>query len=189
MLADGTFDFELRKSIEVAGCKDPVTALTFHECGEGYDSYYMKLRKFVLSAMLKAPELMEKLGKFVNKDDNKNDDLPAGDELKPLHQTDEADHLVDSKGMAEVLKITLGTSDDLEELVTQFGFMVANTGNAAICTVDGTRIKEGAWKRLHPEDKIDAAVRYCSFFGIGLDLPSNNESEVASESHTEVKVL
>ena len=112
MLVDGTFDFELRKSIEVAGCNNPATTLTFHECGEGYDSYYMKMRKFVLSALLKAPELMEKLGKFINKDD---DELPAGDEVKPFHQTDENEHLSDSKGFAEVLKITLGTSDDLEE--------------------------------------------------------------------------
>jgi len=185
MLADGTFDFELRKSIEVAGCNGPAATLTFHECGEGYDSYYMKLRKFVLSAMLKAPELMEKLGKFVTKDD----ELPAGDEVKPLHQIDEKDHLSDSKGFAEVLKITLGTSDDLEELITVFGHMVSNSGGNAICTIDGVRIKEGAWKRLHPEDKIDAAVQYCSFFGIGLDQVSNSASEAASESPTEVKVL
>lgn len=185
MLADGTFNFKLRRSIEVAGCNDPVTELTFHECGEGYDSYYMKLRKFVLSGQMKTPELMEKLGKFIKKDDN----LPAGDEVKALHQVDEDDHLSDAEGFAQVLKITLGTSDELEELVKVFGFMVSNKGGEPVCTVGGVRVHEGAWQRIHPEDKIDTAVQYCAFFGIGLDQALNNASEAAPELHTVAKVL
>ena len=190
MLSDGTFDLKLRKPVAVHGVDDPVEVLTFHECGEGYDGYYMKLRKFVLSGQLRAPEIMEKIRKFADLDGGGDkDELVAGDELKPLHQTDDAKHMADSKGMAETLKITLGTTDDLEELVKVFGFMVASTGGDAICTADGVRIKEGAWPRLHPEDKIDAAVQYCSFFGIGLDPASSNESETALELPTDVKVL
>lgn len=190
MLADGTFDFKLRKSIEVAGCNDPVTVLTLHECGEGYDSYYMKLRKFVLSGQMKMPELMKNLGQFINKDDVDQDEgIPAGDEVESLHQKDETKHLDESRGFAEVLKIALGTSDDLEELTKVFGFMLCNSNGNAISTADGNRVKEGAWRRIHPEDKISMAVQYCAFFGIGLDQALNNAPDTAHESHTEAKVL
>lgn len=194
MLADGTFDFKLRKSIEVAGCNDPVTTLTFHECGEGYDSYYMKLRKFTSKAQMNAASLMKQLGDVQDivkmmKDENKESSLTAGKELKPLHQKNENEHEIETKQFADLLKMSLGNSDDLEELVKVFGFMVSNSGNDAICNADGVRVKEGAWKRLHIEDKIDAAVQYCSFFGIGSDQASKNTSEAASESPTEVKAL
>ena len=38
-LSTGTFDFKLRKPVEIHGCDEPVEMLVFHECGEGYDSY------------------------------------------------------------------------------------------------------------------------------------------------------
>ena len=187
MLSDSTFSFELRKPIEVAGCHDPVTSLTLHECGEGYDGYYMKLRKFVVSAQMKTPKLLKDFGDFIKQDNDQG--LSAGDEVKPLHQIDEKDHLEESKGFAELLKMTLGTSDHLENLVKVFGYMLCNKGGNAICTADGDRLKEGAWSRIHPEDKIDMAVQYCAFFAIGLDQALNNASDTAPESHTEVKQL
>lgn len=193
MLADGTFNFELRKSIEVAGCDEPAITLTFHECGEGYDSYYMKLRKFTSKAQLGAINLMKQIGdaqdivKLLKEE--KENSLPSGEELKPLHEKKDKDHEKETEDFAGLLKMSLGSSDDLEELVKVFGHMVSNTGGQAICDVGGVRLKEGAWKRIHPEDKIDAAVQYCSFFGIGLDQASNSASEAASESLTEVKAL
>ena len=187
MISDGTFDFNLRKPVEIAGCDTPVETIVFHECGEGYDSYYMKLRKFVLSGMMEAPELMNKLQGF--KGDVEDDSLASGEEVKPLHQMKNEDHLKESKGLAEVLKLALGMSDDLEELTKVFGHMVSNNGGNAICTADGVRVKEAGWKRLHVEDKIDGAVQYCSFFGIGLDIALNNESETVSDLPTEAKAL
>jgi len=187
MLADGTFEFKLRKSIEVAGCHDPVTVLTFHECGEGYDGYYMKLRKFISSGQIKAAGMLKDLRDVIK--EAKDDNLIGGDEVKPLHQTKEEDHDKEAEGFAEFIKMSLGTSDDLEELVKVFGFMVSNKSGDPICTTEGVRILEGAWKRLHPEDKIDAAVKYCAFFGIGLDKAFKNVSEAAPESLTVVKVL
>lgn len=187
MLSDGTFDFNLRKPIEVAGVDAPVEILTFHECGEGYDSYYMKLRKFILNGQMNTPELMKKLSTFIKEDDDSA--IASGTEVKPLHEKNDDDHLSDTEGFAEVLKIALGTSDDLEHLVKNFGFMVSSKGGNPICTVDGIRVKEGAWVRLHPEDKINVAVQYCVFFGIGLDKVLNNEPETVSDSPMEVKAL
>ena len=187
MISDGTFEFSLRRPVEIAGCNAPVETLVFHECGEGYDSYYMKLRKFVLSGMMKAPELMNKLGQF--RDDADDSKLAAGDEVQSLHQVKDEDHLNEAQGLAEVLKLTLGTSDELEELTKVFGNMVSNNGGAAICTADSVRVKGAGWDRLHIEDKVDGAVQYCSFFGIGLDVVKNNDSETASGSPTEVKAL
>lgn len=186
-LSNGSFDFGLRREIEVHGVDTKINTITFHECGEGYDSYYMKLRKHVVSAQMKAPEMMERLRGFMKS--NESDDLASGVELKKLHQIDDQSHEDEAKGMAEFLKIMLGTSDELEELVKVFGFMVGNSGNDAVCTASDVRVKEAAWKRLHVEDKIDAAVRYCAFFGIGLDKNQKKDFEVASGSHTVVKAL
>lgn len=187
-LSNGSFDLQLRKSIEVHGVDGEADTLTFHECGEGSDGYYMKLRKHVVSAQMKAPEMMEKLRGFMDavKD---SDGVAAGEELKKLHQVDETKHEDEAAGMAEFLKIMLGTSDELEEMVKVFGRLVSENGGTAVCTVGENRVKEAAWKRVHPEDKIDAAVKYCAFFGIGLDSAPKNAFANASDSHTEAKAL
>lgn len=184
MLSDGTFEFGLRREIEVAGCDDPVSTLTFHECGEGYDGFYMKLRKFVLTGMIEAPKLLQRLEEFKS-----DDGLASGEEVKPLHQTSDEDHQTESEGFAEILKLALGMSDDLEKMAQVFGLMISNNKSAPICTADGVRMKQAAWERMHVEDKIDAAVKYCSFFGIGLDLLSSKEPGSVSGSHTAAKVL
>lgn len=185
----GTFELQLRRAIEVHGVDERVDTLTFKECGEGYDAFYMKLRKGVTSAMFKAPELMAKLRSFKEGQDDDDDGVAAGEEVKRVHEIDDAKHEDDSSGFAEVLKMALGTSDELEELVRVFGRMVEYTGGIAICEANGQRVKEGAWKRVHPEDKIDAAVRYCAFFGIGSVNQPNNVFGRVSDSHSEVKAL
>lgn len=188
MLSDGSFEFELRKEIEVYGCNGPVSSVTLHECGEGYDSYYMKLRKHVSSAQMKAPKMMEDLKSFIPTKDS-DDELASGEEVKALHTVTDDDHDDQTEGFAVFLKMILGTSDELEKLVEVFGFMVAFKGRDPICTSNGVLLKEAAWKRLHIEDKIDVAVKYCAFFGIGLDKASNKKPETVSDLHTAQKVL
>lgn len=187
MLSDGYFKFELRKEIEVAGCNGPVSSLDFYECGAGYDSYYMKLRKYVSAANMRAPKMMENLKEFLPK--KETEDIASGEELKPLHMISDEEHERETKGVTEFLKLLMGSSDDLEKIIETVGHMVGNSGGDAICMADGVRLKEAAWNRLHIEDKIDAAVQYCAFFGIGLAKPSSKEQETVSDFPTGQKVL
>ncbi len=192
MFSEGTFKLRLRREIEVHDAPEPVCVLVFKECGEGYDSYYMKLRKFMQSAILDAPDMLDKIKKMaaVVEPDMGGELIAGGAEVRSLHAVDDSEHEDESAGMAKMMEFVLGTSDQLEELVTVFGFMVSHKAGEAVCvTESGARIKEGAWKRLHPEDKISAAVQYCCFFAIGLDSLTSNDSAPASASPTQAKAL
>lgn len=187
-LSTGTFDFTLHKPIIVAinGQDIEATELTFHECGEGYDGYYMKLRRLIKKSQLDAAKLLPDI-KAAQEASKEN--LASGEELKALHEKDDLDHDDDTEGMIEFIKMVAGVGDGLEEIVKIFGYMVSNSGSSQICSHNGVRIKEAAWKRVHIEDKIDAAVKYCAFFGIGLDRPESKPSDNLSVLHTGAKEL
>lgn len=193
----GTFDFTLTKPIKMAidGHDQDVSVLTFHECGEGYDSYYFKLRKFINASNIVALELIPKF-KDARKDlgiddENESDALAAGEEIKPFHKQDEEtfDQKVDD--LCASTKMFLGQGDELENLVKVFGDMVSFTNpKQPICTTScGIRVQRAAWSRIKVEDKIDMAVKYCAFFGIGLAKPESNQSDKISEFPTAVKEL
>ena len=181
MMATSEFNFKLRKEIEVFGCDQPVNEITLHEIGEGYDSEYFKLRKYVMSALVNAAEMREKLASF-EKDE-------AGEVLKKLHEIEEENHMKDSKDMAEMISMVLGQDDGLENLTKTFSEMVGKKTGKSICTVNGTRVKEEAWKRVHPEDKAKVSALYCCFFGIGLDLQQKKDSEESQESPMGLRAL
>ena len=154
-----TFTITLSKPIEVYGCDDPVDELAFEECVS--DKHNFKLRKFMTRAQTNMPDLMEKFGKLVDLDDVAG---RAGEAVKPLH---EQDGMSDEEraGTAAMFAMVLGQEDDLEDMVQAFGRAVADE---AICTANGNRVKEEAWKRIKFEDKVRITTEYCVFFNIGL---------------------
>ncbi len=194
----GTFEFKLSKPIMMAvdGQDKEINSLVFHECGEGYDSYYFKMRKFISASNINALELIPKfkdakkdLG-IDDEDSIENDALQSGEEIKPFHEQGEDSYDKKVDGLAQATMMFLGQGDELENLIKVFGDMVSFTKEKPICTsLCGTRIQRASWNRIHPEDKADMAVKYCAFFGIGLAKPEINRSDNVSELHTEVKEL
>ncbi len=191
MLQDNTFEFSLRQPIEVHGESAEVETLVFHECSVGYDHHYMKLRKLMLAGILRTPDLLDKFKKFLNDpDEDEEPALKGGSVVQRLHEVDEKTHEEEVIEQSLMMGMVLGSGDELEQLVKSFTTMIGLNGGEAICdTPGGVRLKGPAWERVHIEDKIEAAVQYCCFFGIGLESMQMSGSDTASESPTEVKAL
>lgn len=195
----GTFEFKLSKPIMMAisGHDKEVNSLIFHECGEGYDSYYFKLRKFINAAKMNMADLAPKIKKLQEvyaKDEDLDEEgdgpLKSGKELTPFHEQTEEAYDEKVEAITEITKMSLGQGDELENLVEVFGDMISFTKEKPICTTScSTRIQRASWNRIDVEDKIDMAVKYCAFFGIGLDKPEMGQSDNISELPTDRKAL
>ena len=110
-------------------------------------------------------------------------------EVKALHDVDESAHEDESHGVEAVLKIgLLSSGEGLPAFVSEFAKAALNR-NASVAWVNGTqRMTQAIWDALHPDDALDMALRWASFFATP-DMMQESESGKPQESPTPPKAL
>lgn len=182
---DGTMIYHLDRSLEYSKNGEFVKAefIEFYEFGGAHTRQYMKLRQYVDKAIFDAQKLVPENG------DAEEDNTIT--RPKPLHEVSEKEHEESYKGLSELLNVSISLSDDedrLNNFIKAFKDLVLKSETHPIAKIDGdVIIKDVTWNKIHVEDQISIATRYCAFFGIGLLGQMKEESENVSKRPTEVK--
>lgn len=184
---DGTMEFKLLKPVKYSKAGEFVETdlLVFQEFDSSHTRQYMKLKKIIDKAVFDARQMAD------DRDKEQIEQNIAGSKVEKFHEKSEESHAEEAEGIAELLNVGMSISNDDDifgKFVNIFKEMLFK-GNP-ICMVNGeTRMGDAVWTEMHPQDKIDAALRYCAFFGIGLLGKLKEESEIVSEQPTQVKEL
>ena len=97
--------------------------------------------------------------------------------------------------MASAFALMLNASSvDIWDFVATFEQMVLTpVKTRAICKLDGqlniSLANKPIWERIHPDDMLDMAMRWCAFFVMPSQEGQPTTSEMPSESPTEPMVV
>lgn len=185
---DGVMQYTLQKPFKYQKSGQNVDACTvdLYEFNAAHTRFYPKLKTYVDRAIMDAQKLNSA------RDDKPSEFASARGEEK-FHEISEEDHEFNANDMAELLEVSFSLSDDddrLGKFLDAFRDMVCHTKVHPIAKLDGEVIvNDVLWGSIHPEDQLQIAYRYCSFFGIGLLGRLKAGLETAPEQPTEVKEL
>lgn len=139
-------------------------------------SEYTKLKQMLGRAQM---ELAERSGQL-----QRAMDAPqAGEEVKSFG--DQAEE-IEAETMAEAFTLAILSSErvDAAEFVNTFQKMACKMNARSVCIIDGEQQMTGAlWSKLHPDDGLNMAVRWCSFFATASEGAAKSTSEQQQESH------
>lgn len=182
---DGTMEYGLKRPVKYSKSGDFVEAtfLEFKEFSGKHRKQYLKLKKVIERAMVSAQSSL--------KDVAQSDGYAEHRASKGLDEQSDGDRELDAKEAYDFINACLSFSPDadLDDFVDTFRQMVCNP-EAPLCKIDGeVNIKPEVFNDMHPDDQLDAALRYCGFFGIGLGFLKGNGSNSATTRHTQAKAL
>jgi len=88
--------------------------------------------------------------------------------------------------------LLLSSDIDIEHFMDTFFKMVTKKADRALAVIDGNDavpLNPVLIERMHPEDQLCLAVRWCSFFVMWELSDQSNTSEDAPGSHSQPKVV
>ena len=118
----------------------------------------------------------------------------SGSESRTLHDSvDEIEKEASDKASEMTLKMLLLSSDiNIEHFMDTFFKMVTKKSRKALAIVDGEEsapLNSVLIERMHPEDQLCLAVRWCSFFVMWEMSSQENTSSDAQGLHSQPKVV
>lgn len=179
---DGSMEYPLEHTVKYSSDGQFVDAvfLEFAEYSGPHRKEYFKLKQTITSVFMAVQKFSEG-----------RKDVAEAKEQKALSDKTDAEQSADANDLFDLVSfgMSLDATIDIEEFVETFKAMVCNA-RKPLCKIDGkTNIRAETWDGMHPDDQLNAAVRYCCFFGIGLGKIIGDGRNTATTSHTQVKAL
>lgn len=156
---DGTMEFLLSSPLHYSknGEFKQATRLEFYEYSGTHRKEYFQLRSMIAKVFME----LSKLGQERRQDVSSN---------QPFLSKSEEDHENEQQVLYEAVQLGLELSDkvDIDTFVFTFQSMICNS-KKPLCKIDGdVTLTVDHWCSLTPNNQLEAAIRYCSFFAIGL---------------------
>ena len=192
---DGTMIFKLEEPIRYNSGGDFVEAefIEFYEFGIAHERESLRLMKTIDKCITDFSLKAEARNKSDRDAGLIVENPVVEDQSKELIKQSDEDHSDNSDDMYEFFKLALNMSDDddiLYKFINTFKSLVVKSEAHAIGKLDGKRhVNVELWSKFGTQVKLEVAIRYCSFFGIGSLSLMKDELETASEPATEVKEL
>lgn len=182
---DGTFEFHLSRPIRYSKGGEFVEGalLEFSEYSGAHRKHYLKLQKAVNAAMVSAQKSLKEL--------QSSEGYAEHRERKGLADATEDDVQMDAEEKYSFISTCFNFADcvDDNDFVDTFRDMVCGD-KKPLCKIDGEHdLKATLFDDMHPNDQMEAALRYCAFFGIGLAFLSGGGSNTFTTRPTRPKAL
>jgi hypothetical protein len=165
-IQDGTTTYRPTKVFKVA-CKGQMVDcdhIVLKEPKSEHAKHYLKLRQIIKKAEMDVAAWAQK---NFNVEQNESD---AGEVIQPFHSEhpeSEEENNEALKKQIEMLQLAVEQSDrvDLGTFVELFGKMACSNTTNAIAVCNGTeRLKQSSWEKMCPDDQLEMAAHWCSFF-------------------------
>ena len=185
---DGVMLYNLTRPIKYSnsGNFEEAHTLYFSEFLPDHSRFYMKLKQMIDKAIM---DVSQKANDMRRADDpNQTSEHPSKPSDKFINKSEE-DHEKETSDIAEFLSMSLSIRED-DDTLNKFLDVFSAMATKGICRIENNNLLlPNHWKEIHPEDQINAATRYCAFFGIGFLGQMKEGSETALEQPTPVKEL
>jgi hypothetical protein len=168
-IQDGTTTYKLKRKCDITTSKglEHLAHVVLREPTAQHTKYYMKLRQMINKAQLDAAAWAKQNISLLEDSvgiKESIDDIVAAKELANVSDA-EYDKNIDGDDDLILQCITNSERVELDEFVAVFEKMILADTNQSIASCNGDiRLKLGHWQKIHPDDQLGMACRWCSFF-------------------------
>lgn len=158
---EGTTDYYLQKKFNYShkGAQQEATFITLREPTSEHQDGYWVLQKFVTQANFSAMRMINEM--------NEEKELVAGTEVRRFHDAVDDIEQESSTNDDMYKMILLAGNVDIEKFMKTFKKMVSTKARKPLALIDGEEsvpLNSTLMEKMHPDDLLNLAVRWCGFF-------------------------